>query len=467
MLIITVARKVIFALITILLFPLLPENEKSFQRILLALPPTILYGATALIPMRRFRTTVAVILILFWAILFSFRRKRNRFKRFCLSVGAVGISLSVYCISTVACYAVAFPFTRNHNVLEFLVIPVFCMIFQYFRKKKAFDHIIHAAENSLAISVFMCQTVISLSMYFILYNPYQPLFRKYYIIALLALSASEICIFLLSHLMSSYRKIASDIVHDNHSRKHDIESLERRLEKMERRSFTASASDMSEFSDEIAVTREELREIIDREQKQARASLLASISLPTTGMPVLDSQISIFFEKCVQADVELNLYVRSSLLDFARQETISLEVLRRVVGILADNALAAFPPSDAPSADTIHILMGYKGGSYCIEVLDNAPPFSSRILREIGAMGNTTNGTGYGIPDLLSAIIPYRASFIIRELSDRRTQLTKSIMIRFDGHGHRVVVTNHPSLLRLKQNDYGFVFINQEQGKDV
>lgn len=459
---ITIVRKFIFVFATLLLNRLMPRNMSKSVRIALCIVSSLTYSLTALIPERNWRSIISLSIVTFWLTFFALLNRKHRIQHLCIAISALSVSLIIQCLSLFIAFIILRPFTIDHDLIEAATIPFFLLLVVYIHKRGLFDPLMLSIDHSLVVSIFACEAAVAFIAYSILIEPYKGVYRKYYLLAFLMLLIIEASIYLVLKLLSKIHRIPQQIIHDDHARKNEFASIERRLSELERRSLLISRSYMTESSGEIAVMQEELAAIEHRENSRARSHFLAATVLPKTGLSVLDSQLSLFCDRCIASDVELNVHVQSDLHTFSKQHHVSPEVLRRVVCILADNALEAFGGSKT-TADSINLLLGYVNGVYRIEVMDNAPPFPPAILQQLGKENNTTNGTGIGLPDLLDAIEPYHASFIIEELSEDRALLTKSVIILFDGASRRIVLTRRAPLLRMQHNIYGFLYVSPEQ----
>lgn len=436
------------AFITILFFPFISQNRKTHSRILQAALPAVMYGAAAIFTDWRHRATCTALVILLWTKIAAGRQKNELWNTFCLITGAVEVSLVTCCAAALLCALLQYLFQLPHILVALFTIPVYSLIFYFLQSKQIFLDIFHLSNNPLYARVFLCGTALSFLMISTLHSIGYARFR---VIALIALSMIGLLKFFLLRLF----KLTTSA---SHADKHEKEAIQQSIQAIQRLALSSGGSAI-EAAGELSEMKQEIDAIEQRDHAQGRANFLASAPPPSTGLILLDTRLKNFQAQCTKAGVELTVFVGTPLKTLLKEGHISREVLRRIVETLSDNALEAFSGCHT-SADAIHIIMGSKYGSYCIEVLDNAPPFAQRILRNMGAARNTTDGNGSGLPDVIRAITPYHASFIIEELSDKRPQLTKSVLIRFDGQSQRLVVTKRPALLRLGCNKYGFQFVD-------
>lgn len=454
MVLVSIICKAFYAFVTVFFFPLIPQKQKIHTKIFQAFVPAAMFGATSLFPEWRLRTIFTILVVLLWVLVAARNRKSEPWKSLCLITGAVWISIAVYCAAVVLCYPVQFLFKPSPILMQILRTPIYLLIFLCLQHKNIFMNVIRLSGNSVYASIFLCGTALSFLMYSILCIAHELSSRIMAVMALLIIELSKL---LLLRLFQSATTI-------KHPDKHDSEVINHRLNEVERYALSSNRVD-SELAHELSAVKIEVDEIAQRNNERGRAALLASGPLPSTGIPLLNSHLQIFQGQCVMAGIESTVFVETDLRSMSKKEHVPMEVLRRIVETLSDNALEAFSGSHT-SADAIHIIIGYKDG-YCIEVLDNAPPFPLKVLRNIGAECNTLGGNGSGIPDLIDAITPYKASFILEELSESRSQLTKSIMVRFDGRSQRLVLTKRSLLLRQQDNMQGFHFVDRSESTKI
>lgn len=338
-----------------------------------------------------------------------------------------------------------------------LLLPLFCR-WRIHRHADRFGQMRALLSMGQSRKLLLCLFLQQTLLYILLSTPYSPQSRTLFLILLPGVAFSLAATHFLLNVGSAISEERRHAMHLEHQRQHDMESIEHRLRSMEQRAL-ANARHDSAFDHELTVTRTEIQSI----RRRDAAGLLQS-PFPTTGLPLLDSQLKLCQQRCAAQGIELSLFVRADLHRLPSGQAISLEALRRVVGILTDNAFHALTRPPRMDGGVIHLSIGIVDGCYCLEVADNGPPFTAAVLQNIGAEGNTTGGNGFGIPDLLEAIDPCRASFIIEELSTSRPLLTKAITLRFDGRNRRIVYTGRPELLRLPRNPYGFLYTQKTKG---
>ena len=98
------------------------------------------------------------------------------------------------------------------------------------------------------------------------------------------------------------------------------------------------------------------------------------------------------------------------------------------------------------------------GRIYQITIADSGIPFTIRTLENLGAVGNTTGGSGYGIASIIETCQKVHASVKLTEYGEHVTGFSKKICISFSGQFRIEIISPRWKELRPK---YGYITVTQ------
>lgn len=152
-----------------------------------------------------------------------------------------------------------------------------------------------------------------------------------------------------------------------------------------------------------------------------------------TGIAALDSAIAYVAQSAGRAQVSFDCRVLATAKGLLALPGMSELALHQLWRNLLDNALHAATQSDREPR-MVQCVMGTVEGHYRIDVYDSGDPFPDHILRRLGRMGNTTDGTGVGLVEVLNTLKTCSASLFITHFDEPLgTGAMKRVTVCFDG----------------------------------
>lgn len=177
----------------------------------------------------------------------------------------------------------------------------------------------------------------------------------------------------------------------------------------------------------------------------------SSKSLPTTGVPSVDSLLMYMLQKCKEQQIDFNLSVSGSVKYFT--ENIATEQdINTLLADLIENAIIATKKC-VPRNILVHI--GIAENCYSVSIFDNGIPFTPETINDIGLKRTTTHagegGSGIGLVTAFEILKKYRASFVIEDISDN-VLYTKNVSICFDSLGQFRIKSEHVGLFSARED---------------
>lgn len=241
--------------------------------------------------------------------------------------------------------------------------------------------------------------------------------------------ALEQKIFLHTTLEETTRE-RDDLLRVNHRLGKLLSELERGYRELENRVGALGGSHAAEeFHKEV------------REKRETFSALLAGVTDSRgrvdrdMGTLILNHVIQYVAEASQRQGVSFRcrIFTKANLLlRLSGMNELSLQQLLRN---LLDNALHAAAKAER-EPKMVQCVMGMTEDGYQIDVYDSGEPFPPEILANLGRIGNTTDGNGVGLVDVLEVAAACGASlFIVAFDEPLGTGATKRVAVRFDGEG--------------------------------
>ena len=125
----------------------------------------------------------------------------------------------------------------------------------------------------------------------------------------------------------------------------------------------------------------------------------------------------------------IDMFLQSRVEDWEDVPISNVELIR-LVGNLLDNAIKELSKTVIQSKKVM-IKFFNINGNFALSVRDNANEFPLEILKNLGEKANTTNGSGFGYPEICKLLYRENASFSIKEQRNGE-QSIKIITVIFD-----------------------------------
>lgn len=213
-----------------------------------------------------------------------------------------------------------------------------------------------------------------------------------------------------------------------HKTKETIPAYHTRLRELK---GMADSFEKEAIAQEIASITEEFAALSDSIKGRSRQEFLTH-PLPSTGLSIVDAQLTNEQLEASRHKIDFECSVGAPLTTLIGRYPIPVPELQQIIGDLVSNAIKQTALSGTEEKQ-VQIFLGDTSDGYRIQVYDTAAPFSPDILSRIGERGVSTGGTGNGIPDIIEAVRPYRASLVIQEYAPGADDFTKSVSVVFDG----------------------------------
>lgn len=203
--------------------------------------------------------------------------------------------------------------------------------------------------------------------------------------------------------------------------------------------------------------RYELSLLLEEAHRNTARAALEAQAYPPTGLILLD----ILLEEKVRECREKHILFSGCVLEsprFLLGHPIGLQPLLAVIANLVDNAIRAVShPCVKEKMIVLHFGQA-AGRIYQITIADSGIPFTIRTLENLGAVGNTTGGSGYGIASIIETCQKVHASFKLTEYGEHVTGFSKKICISFSGQFRIEIISPRWKELRPK---YGYITVTQ------
>lgn len=203
--------------------------------------------------------------------------------------------------------------------------------------------------------------------------------------------------------------------------------------------------------------RYELSLLLEEAHRNTARAALEAQAYPPTGLILLD----ILLEEKVRECREKQILFSGCVLEsprFLLGHPIGLQPLLAVIANLVDNAIRAVShPCVKEKMIVLHFGQA-AGRIYQITIADSGIPFTIRTLENLGAVGNTTGGSGYGIASIIETCQKVHASVKLTEYGEHVTGFSKKICISFSGQFRIEIISPRWKELRPK---YGYITVTQ------
>ena len=194
------------------------------------------------------------------------------------------------------------------------------------------------------------------------------------------------------------------------------------------------------LSKELNERTADLKRIRGKLADESARAFYARTTIGGTGICILDDALTAAAREAGEADVKFCCRVTDSIAEVTEgSRAIDPYELLRVVTNLIGNAIHAAQKAAGDNRMVLCII-GRAYGLYQIRILDTGDHFQPKVLERLGDRRNTTDGHGYGYPNIFKALSKCRASYTLEEFDEPRAEgYTKRITICFDG-GAKVCV---------------------------
>lgn len=183
---------------------------------------------------------------------------------------------------------------------------------------------------------------------------------------------------------------------------------------------------------------QEVNDLYGQQLKENNKEDLQLKSFCSTGLKVLDQQLSIYQREAIDKNINFDIYVQAPINELLKRDDIDQLKLQRAVGDLVRNAFRSVEREDKKCHAKGQVLLII--GCRCEEILevnvvDNGAEFPLYVLEAFGKRGITTGGTGNGLADLVEFAKEIKASICLDEFEGRASSFTKKISVIFDNQG--------------------------------
>ena len=186
-------------------------------------------------------------------------------------------------------------------------------------------------------------------------------------------------------------------------------------------------------------TQKLLREMTDLFGQQLKENSKEDLQLKnfcSTGLKILDQQLTVYQMEAIDRGVNLDIYVQAPINDIIKRDDIDQLKLLRAVGDLVRNAFRITEKNKEEKCRAnghILLIIGCRyEGILEIEVVDNGDQFPIFVIEAFGSRGVTTGGTGNGLADLVEFADETKASLCVEEFAWETNAFTKKVSIIFD-----------------------------------
>ena len=183
---------------------------------------------------------------------------------------------------------------------------------------------------------------------------------------------------------------------------------------------------------------QEVNDLYGQQLKENNKEDLQLKSFCSTGLKILDQQLSIYQREAIDKDVNFDIYVQAPINELLKRDNIDQLKLQRAVGDLIRNAFRVMEREDKKCRAKGHILLiiGCRYENILeISVVDNGASFPLYVIDTFGKRGVTTGGMGNGLADLVDFAKEIKASICLDEFEGRTNSFTKKISVIFDKKG--------------------------------
>lgn len=207
-----------------------------------------------------------------------------------------------------------------------------------------------------------------------------------------------------------------------------VECLQKQLEIMHDPAFTQA------MSSELRICMTTLEEIEQGMSEDVDHALYSDLEVQS-GNAGVDEYLRLTARKMASDKIKFLCAVQEDAADFLVPSALSAYDLRQIIVNLLENATRSVEES-SPEERLVTFSLGKTRGAVRLRVSDSGGYFDPLILRNLGTKGNTTDGNGFGLVNILEALARCSASFSIEEFyPPKAIGYKKSITLLFDGAG--------------------------------
>ncbi len=186
-------------------------------------------------------------------------------------------------------------------------------------------------------------------------------------------------------------------------------------------------------SENTSALQYELALLQEEAHRNTSSTAIEAQAYPPTGLILLDVLLERKAKECRENHILFSGCVLESPRFLLHHHNIDLQPLLAIIANLMDNAIRAV---NQPCVKEKMILLHFgqaAGRIYQITIADSGMPFTPSTLENLGAVGNTTGGSGYGIASIIETCQKAHASVKLTEYGEQVTGFSKKICISFSG----------------------------------
>ena len=381
------------------------------------------------------------IVMLEFAVLYAFRssEKSNHIMHVLLSYI---IANGLLCVTTIISAAMIY---LTHIKDIFIIAGVRCVLYAavafvgaYWLRKKNAEIVLISQRHACLIPALFA--VVSFYSCWILHKPYIAESRRLnqYVLLVVCTCLAILLIWLygeqlrqkkIKKLLAEVRALSSEL----HKSKEVVPAVQRELVQLKRK---IDRSTDKALSVELSAAIREAEGMSSELEKEGWKTFLMNNPLQKTGFVLMDSQLQAEKRRAAALGICFDNIVIAPVSTVMEGNRISQLKLQQAIGDLVRNAIRAVERSET-KPKKILLIFGRTAMGYQIQVFDSGVPFPDEIIARLGERGNTTDGTGNGLADILEAISSGRGSLIVERYDSG--EYAKSVSIRFDGRAEVLV----------------------------
>ncbi len=173
-----------------------------------------------------------------------------------------------------------------------------------------------------------------------------------------------------------------------------------------------------------------------------------SKSLPSTGVPSVDSLLTYMLQKCKEQLIDFNLSVSGSI-KYLVENIATEQDINTLLADLIENAIIA---TKKCASKNVLVHIGITDNCYSIGIFDNGIPFTPETINAIGLKRTTTHafegGSGIGLMTTFEILRKYQASFVIEDIAGN-VLYTKNVSLCFDNLSQFRIKSDHMTHIEL------------------
>ena len=181
---------------------------------------------------------------------------------------------------------------------------------------------------------------------------------------------------------------------------------------------------------------------------------ISSLNIPSDWI-----ELSVLLEKLMQHSKKQGILLTVFNYVKSWDKFVSSTAFIRLLSNLADNAIKESAKIDEQIRGSVQIILKNDKDVLTFEVRDSASEFEIDILKNLGLRKNSTNGTGDGFSEIMSALEQTGASLLIEEWKNGE-RYGKTVSISFDGYGMKLINSHYrfELLMNKLKNDFEMMF---------